>query len=76
MPFRIGPTELIIILAMLALILGARRLPQIGSSMGRAIGLFHRGLSGVEDEPTEPALGTPIESDSGPPPKSRDEVAP
>ena len=48
MPFRIGPTEVIIVVAIILLIFGTRRLPQIGSSMGRAIRSFHRGLSGAE----------------------------
>ena len=49
MPFRVGPTELIIIMAIVLLIFGAKGLPQIGSSMGRAIRSFQQGLS-VSDE--------------------------
>ena len=49
MPFRIGPTELIIIMVIVLLIFGAKRLPQIGSAMGRAIRSFQQGLS-VADE--------------------------
>lgn len=50
MPFRVGPTELIIIMAIVLLIFGAKRLPQIGSSMGRAIRSFQQGLSGADEK--------------------------
>ena len=50
MPFRVGPTELIILLVIVLLIFGAKRLPQIGSSMGRAIRSFQRGLSVADDK--------------------------
>ena len=42
MPFRIGPTELIIILVIVMIIFGVGRLPEIGSSMGKAIREFRR----------------------------------
>ncbi len=50
MPFRIGPTELIIIMAVLALLFGSKRLPELGSAMGRAIRDFRRGVSGTNEE--------------------------
>ena len=49
MPFKMGPTELIIILVIVFLLFGASRLPQIGSSMGQAIRGFKGALTG-EDE--------------------------
>ena len=49
MPFRMGPTELIIILLIVFLLFGASRLPQIGSSMGQAIRGFKSAVTG-EDE--------------------------
>ena len=50
MPFRVGPTELVIIMAIVLLIFGAKRLPQIGSSMGRAIRFFQQGVSGGDEK--------------------------
>jgi sec-independent protein translocase protein TatA len=47
--FGLGTTELLIILAILVLIFGARRLPEIGSGLGKAIKSFKAGVSG-EDE--------------------------
>ena len=35
--FGLGATELVIILAIVVLLFGARRLPEIGSGLGRAI---------------------------------------
>ena len=49
---RIGPfglPELLIILLVVLLIFGARRLPEIGSSLGRSIRSFKSALTG-EDE--------------------------
>lgn len=46
---RIGPWELIAILAIVLIIFGAGKLPQIGKSMGDAMREFRKG-SHVEDE--------------------------
>jgi len=50
MPFKMGPTELIIILVIVFLLFGASRLPQIGSSMGQAIRGFKGALTGEDDK--------------------------
>ena len=52
MPFRVGPTELIIIMVVLALLFGSKRLPVLGRSMGRAIRDFRRGLLGADEDST------------------------
>ena len=52
MPFKMGPTELIIILVIVFLLFGASRLPQIGSSMGQALRGFKSAVTG-EDEKKE-----------------------
>ena len=49
MPFRLGPTELIIILVIVLLIFGAGKMPQIGGAMGKAIRNFKSGISGKDD---------------------------
>ena len=49
MPFRLGPTELIIILVIVLLIFGAGKIPQIGGAMCKAIRNFKSGISGKED---------------------------
>ena len=64
---QIGPLEIALILAILLLLFGAKRLPEIGKSMGKSIrefrgatkGLAEDAKSGLEDDDdevtTEPA---------------------
>ena len=47
--FGIGVPELLIILGIVVLLFGARRLPEIGSGLGRAIKNFRAGLSGKDE---------------------------
>ena len=44
-----GTTELLIVLGIVVVIFGARRLPELGSGLGKAIKNFKSGVSG-EDE--------------------------
>ncbi|OGW35928.1 MAG: preprotein translocase subunit TatA [Nitrospirae bacterium GWC2_56_14] len=48
--FGLGTTELIIILAIVLVIFGASRLPQLGEGLGKAIKGFKKGIS---DSPTQ-----------------------
>jgi sec-independent protein translocase protein TatA len=50
MPFRVGPTELIIILVVVMIIFGVGRLPEIGGAMGKAIREFRSTVSGKDDD--------------------------
>ena len=53
---NIGWGELLVILAIVLLLVGARRLPEIGRSLGRAVREFQRGLksgSRGDDQPPE-----------------------
>lgn len=47
--FGMGPVELGIILVIVVVLFGARRLPEIGAGFGKAIKNFKSGISG-EDE--------------------------
>jgi sec-independent protein translocase protein TatA len=47
--FGIGTTELFIILAIVVVLFGARRLPELGSGVGKAIKNFKSGLSGKDE---------------------------
>lgn len=58
MPFNLGMTELLVILALLLLVFGAKRLPEIGSSMGKGIREFKKSISEVRntiDDADKPA---------------------
>ena len=50
---RIGPLgipEILIILLVIMLIFGARRLPEIGTSLGRSIRTFKSAVTGEDDK--------------------------
>ena len=47
--FGLGATELLIILAIVVVLFGARRLPEIGSGLGKAIKNFKAGVSGKDE---------------------------
>ena len=47
--FGIGTTELLVILAIAVLLFGARRLPELGSGLGKAIKNFKAGISGKDE---------------------------
>lgn len=67
--FGLGATELIIILVIVIVLFGARRLPEIGSGVGKAIKNFRAGMSSDEIDITpEKTPGT------SPPGASTDEI--
>jgi sec-independent protein translocase protein TatA len=47
--FGLGVPELLVILGICILLFGARRLPEIGSGLGKAIKGFRSGLSGKDE---------------------------
>ena len=47
---NLGWGELVVILAIVLLVVGARRLPQIGRSLGEAVREFQRALRGKDDD--------------------------
>jgi sec-independent protein translocase protein TatA len=46
----IGPTELLLILLIVIIIFGARRLPDLGKGLGEGIRNFKKGFGGKEPE--------------------------
>ncbi len=67
--FGLGSQELIIILAIVFLVFGAKRLPEIGSGLGKAIKNFKGGVKSIEegsssekvkDEVKDPAGSKPV----------------
>ncbi len=56
--------HILILLLVLVLVFGARRIPEIGSSIGQGIKEFKRSLKEVETPPTAPP-GPPVSGGSG-----------
>lgn len=49
----LGPAEIILVLVAVLILFGANRLPQIGSSLGKGLKNFKKGMKGEEDEDEE-----------------------
>ena len=49
MPFNIGPMELFIVLVIVLVLFGAKRVPEIGASIGKGIREFKRSLTDTSD---------------------------
>jgi sec-independent protein translocase protein TatA len=50
MPFSLGPTEMIFIMVVLLLIFGAKRLPELGSGLGKGIREFKKSMKDINAE--------------------------
>ena len=58
---NVGPLELIVILAIALIVLGPKKLPEVGRSIGTGMREFRDGLSGDrdrDDDEERPALKT------------------
>ena len=58
MPFGIGPLELVIVLFIVLLVFGAKRLPEMGRSLGSGMREFKDSVTGSakEDDSSQPKL--------------------
>jgi len=61
MPFGIGTPELLILLLVLLLVFGAKRLPEMGRSLGKGMREFKDSVSGKDVDDT-PELPPPAET--------------
>jgi sec-independent protein translocase protein TatA len=66
MPFGISIWELMILLIVLLLIFGAKRLPEMGRSLGKGMREFKDSVTGVEDAVTT-TTPTRVELPTAPP---------
>lgn len=46
---RLGWTEVLVVLAVVLVLFGAKRLPALGKSLGKSLRNFKRGVSGLDD---------------------------
>jgi len=49
MPFNVGPLELVIVLVIALLVIGPKRLPEMGNSLGKTIREFRNASTDVTD---------------------------
>jgi len=54
MPGWIGPWEILILLVVVLLVFGPKRLPEFGRSLGRGMREFKSSLRDITDDDTEP----------------------
>ncbi len=54
MPFRMGPWEIALILAIVLVVFGVGKLPQVGGAIGKGLRAFRRGQHGEEGEEEMP----------------------
>ena len=59
MPFGTSPVQLLIVLLILLVVFGAKRLPEIGRSLGTSAREFKHGISGDKDDQDGGVLSGP-----------------
>ena len=70
---NIGPMELFIILVIVLVVFGAKRVPEIGASIGKGIREFKRNISDVDRQIKEPEREARIDRINGGEPAVRRE---
>jgi len=56
---NIGPMEIVIVCVIALIVLGPKRLPDAGRSLGKGIREFKNGISGNDEKPAAERLDTP-----------------
>lgn len=56
---NLGPTEIFLILAVIVLLFGAKKLPDLARGSGRALRIFKAETKGLIDEDDEPTTSEP-----------------
>lgn len=64
---NLGFTEILILLLVLLLVFGARRIPEIGASIGQGIKEFKRSLKDVAEDDARPVPPPPPTASTVPP---------
>jgi sec-independent protein translocase protein TatA len=69
MPFGIGPLEIVIVLIIVLIVFGPKRLPDLGRSLGRGLREFKESVSGEDKEelPAARQQATPDEAERAEP---------
>ncbi len=64
MPFNVGPMELVIVLVIALIVLGPKRLPEAGRSIGNGMREFKESLSGNSRDDDDDDEYAPLERKS------------
>jgi sec-independent protein translocase protein TatA len=75
MPFGIGIWEILILLLVLLLVFGPKRLPEMGRSLGRGMREFKDSISGKDDTVRHQAELPPAVEEPEPQARERDAVS-
>lgn len=62
---NVGPMEILIVVVVALVVFGPKRLPELGSSLGKGVRGFGRAIKGEDDEPAALAAGESAESLKG-----------
>jgi len=65
---NLGMSEILLLLVIVLLVFGAKRLPEIGSSLGKGIREFKRSMREVTDEIDAPPPRRDLPRNDAPPP--------
>jgi sec-independent protein translocase protein TatA len=65
---QIGATEILIVLGILLLLFGGKKLPELARGSGRALRIFKREVQELhhDDDPPKPAAGTRAKTSKSP----------
>ena len=68
MPFSVGPMELVVVLVIALVVLGPKRLPEMGRSLGKGLRQFKDSVSGIDSLMTmsEPETSSESAAESKP----------
>lgn len=53
--FKLGPWEIVLIVAVVIIIFGPKRLPELGKGIGQFFKNFKKGIKGEEDNDNKPS---------------------
>lgn len=73
---NLGMSEILMLLVICLVLFGAKRIPEIGSSVGKGIREFKHSISGIADEVSAPATTQARLSEVEPESRSSDESQP
>jgi sec-independent protein translocase protein TatA len=70
----VSPIQLFLVLAIALIVLGPRRLPQLGRDLGRGLRQFREGLTAHEERDSDSVRSEPVGEWTGPEPPPRPDV--